>query len=95
MDHVQHAATFVLALAMKLLAVVLDAIGMVEGFLRHALESVGIDGPVETLTLVFVGVLLVIAAFQIFGRLFLLLLAVFVLLLAVKALLPGAPHPPI
>ena len=90
MTQVQHAASFVLALAMKLLAVVLDAIGMVEGFLRSALESAGIDGPVETLTLVLVGVVLVITAFQVFGRLFLLLLVLFVLLLAVRAPLHSA-----
>ena len=89
----QHAATLVLGLAMKLLAVVTDAIGMVEAFLRHLLESAGFNGPIETLILLAVGLLLVIAAFQLFGRLFLVLLLVFVLLVAVRHLLPGLSHP--
>lgn len=89
----QHAATLVLALALKLLAVVTDAIGMVEGFLRQALEGAGVTGPIETLVLAGVGLLLVIAAFQIFGRLFLILLLVFVLLLLLKHMMPGLAHP--
>lgn len=92
MNHVQHAATLVLGLAMKLLAVVTDAIGMVEAFLRSLLEGMGVTGPIETLILLAVGLLLVIAAFQVFGRLFLVLLLVFVLLVAMKHLLPGVTH---
>ena len=92
----QHAATLVLGLAMKLLAVVTDAIGMVEAFLRQTLESVGVNGPIETLILLAVGLLLVIAAFQVFGRLFLVLLVVFVLLVLLRHLLPGmASHQPV
>lgn len=89
----QHAATLVLGLAMKLLAVVTDAIGMVVAFLRGLLEGAGINGPIETVVLGAVGLLLVIAAFQVFGRLFLALLLVFVLLVLLKHLLPGVPHP--
>ncbi len=91
----EHAANIVLALALKLLAVVTDAIGMVEGFLRHLLEGAGIGGPIETLVLVLVGLALVVAAFQVFGRLFLVLLLVFVVLVLLRTWVPGVAHHPV
>jgi hypothetical protein len=85
---VEHAAALVLALALKLLAVVGDAIGMVEGAARHILEHAGVTGPAETVVLVVLGLLLVVAAFQVFGRLFLVLLLIFLALVLLRAFLP-------
>ena len=82
-----------LGLLGRLLAVVFDAIGMVVGFLRQLLEGLGIDGPIETLILILVGVVLVLTAFQLLGRLFLVLLVVFLLLVVLRHVLPpGAAH---
>ena len=84
----EHAAAIVLGLIAKLAAVVTDAIGLAIAFLRRALEGVGVTGPIETLVLVFVAVLLVITAFQVFGRLFLVLLLVFLVLVVLGHLAP-------
>ena len=77
----------------RLLAVVFDAIGMVVGLFRQLLESVGFDGPIETLILLLVGAVIVLTAFQLLGRLFIVLLVVFLLLLVLRHVLPpGAGH---
>ena len=83
-----HTGTSLLSLIGRLIAVVFDALGMVVGALRELLEGLGIDGPIETLILVLVGVVVLLTAFQLLGRLFVVLLVVFVALLVLRFLLP-------
>lgn len=88
----QHAADLVLAFLLQFLTLLAGLLGALEGVIRHALASIGIGGPLQTLILVLLGTLFLLAAFRLFGRFVLALLVVFLLLVLLRALLPaGAP----
>ena len=81
----QHASTIILNIAVELFDLVVAAIVLLEGMVRKALTGLGIDGAAQTVILVVVTILFVVAAFRAFGRLFAILIVVFVLLLLLHA----------
>jgi hypothetical protein len=81
----QHASTIILNVAIELFDLVVAAIVLLEGMVRKALTGLGIGGAAQTVILAVVTIMLVVAAFRAFGRLFAILIVVFVLLLLLHA----------
>lgn len=81
----QHASTIILNVAIELFDLVVAAIVLLEGVVRKALAGLGIGGAAQTVILAVVTIMLVVAAFRAFGRLFAILIVVLVLLLLLHA----------
>ncbi len=86
-----HALNLVLGLLIQLFGLVVAAIAFIEGGARHLLSQVGITGPLQGALLVVLGVLLVLAALRVFGRLFAVLLLIVLVLLLLHGLIAGPP----
>lgn len=79
----------VFALALRLGALIMQAIGSIEAALRSVMSDAGIDGRMQAIVLVGVFVLCVVAALRVFGGLLRFLIVVFLVLLLIHALVPG------
>jgi hypothetical protein len=88
-----HAIDLVLGAIVWLISIVAAGIDLLEGLLRGTLAQAGITGPAASLILLLVGVLLVVLAFRLFGRLLGILIIVFLVLLGLHWLLAGHPPP--
>ena len=86
-----HALNVVLGLLVRLFELVVAAIAVIEGAARHLLSQVGITGPLQGVLLIVLGVLLVLAALRLFGRVFAVLLLVVLVLLLLHGLVVGPP----
>ena len=75
-----QAANTILSLILTLYHLIVRAIGTAEHALRQGLNDIGVGGPIQELILILVAVLFVIAALQLFGRLFAVLIALFLIL---------------
>ena len=75
-----QAANTILSVILTLYRLIVGAIDTAENALRHALAQVGIGGPVQELILILVAILFVVAALQLFGRVFAVLIALFLIL---------------
>ncbi len=84
-----HALNVVLGLLIGLFDLVVAAMAFIEGGARHLLSQVGITGPLQGALLVVLGVLLVVAALRVFGRLFAVLLLIVLVLLLLHGLVAG------
>ena len=84
-----HALNVVLGLLLWLFQLVLAAITFIEGAARHILSQAGITGPLQGALLIVLGVLLVLAALRVFGRVFAVLLLVVLVLLLLHGLAAG------
>lgn len=84
-----QAMDFVFALALRLGALIMQAIGSTEAALRSVMSGAGIDDRMQAIVLVGVVVLCVVAALRVFGGLLRFLIVVFLILLLIHALVPG------
>ncbi len=84
-----QASHVVLSLIAGLLAVIVGAIDATIGVLRSALAQIGLHGPPQTALLVILAILLIVSALRLFGRVFAVLIALFLLLLVLQMLVPG------
>jgi hypothetical protein len=76
----EHAAGWVLGLIATLAALVIAAIVAIEHFARSALGGIGIVGDAQSGLLIVLFLLLAVAALRLFGRLFIVLVLVFLVL---------------
>jgi hypothetical protein len=88
-----QALNFVLSLILQLFHLVMGAIAVIEGFLRGLLAQAGITGEAQKAVLIVIGALLILAALRLFGRVFGVLIAIFLILLLLHVLLPGLSGP--
>ena len=88
----KEALDVVLSLIVGLLNLVLSAVAAIDGALRAGLTRIGVEGQPQNAVLLIVAVVLIIAAVQLFGRALAILIAVFLLLLVLQALVPNAMH---
>ncbi len=86
-----HALTVLIGLLVQLFDLVVAAIAFIEGAARHLLSQVGITGPLQGALLIVLGVLLVLAALRLFGRVFAVLLLIVLVLLLLHGLVAGPP----
>lgn len=84
-----QATAFVWRLIVALLGLVMGIIAGVEDALRTAMSHGGVDRQFQSLVLIVVPVLLIIAALRVLGRVFGLLIAVFLVLLLLHVVTPG------
>ena len=80
----------VLSLIAGLFGLVVTAIATVEDALRSLLTQMRVTGQLQTAVLAIVVLLLVVGAFRLFGRLFAVLILVFLLLLLLHMFIPEA-----
>ncbi|GAD09876.1 hypothetical protein GFGA_1d0838 [Gluconobacter frateurii NBRC 103465] len=76
---------------LMLVGLIVAAISFIEVLARHALDSIGVHGAIQTVVLLILFVALVVGAFRIFGRLLAVLLVAAFVVYGVYALL-GLPH---
>jgi hypothetical protein len=88
METVKHALEAFLGLIMLLGGLIVDAIVAVEVWLRAQLALLGAPPQVQTAVLIVVAVLLILAAFRLFGGLIRIAVVIILLLIAIHALLP-------
>ena len=84
----EHAAGLVLGLIATLAALVIAAIAWIEHFARSLLGGIGITGELQSALLIILFVVLAIAALRLFGRLFIVLILVFLVLWLLHAAVP-------
>ena len=89
MNSVTHALDAVWAAIAALVDLVLSALGVVELWLRARMAQVGVPHGLQTIVLILVAVLFLVAALRLFGGVLRVLLIVFLLLLALHILAPG------
>jgi len=91
---VTHILNWLTGLLVALFDLILAGIAILEGVARRVLASFGIGGQTQTALLALFGVLLIVASFRLFGRVFAVLIGLILLLLLLHALVAGAPHVP-
>jgi hypothetical protein len=74
-----HATDTIASVISNLYHLIVTAIVAIEHALRSALAHIGVGGQIAELILIVVAVLLVIAALQLFGRIFAVLIALFLI----------------
>ena len=80
---------FVLNLILTLVGVIIGAISAIEDFIRTTLAGSGLDPQMQNITMIVVALLLIIAAYRIFGGILGILCTAFLLLLILHILEPG------
>jgi thiol:disulfide interchange protein len=88
-----QALDFVRSLILGLFYVIMAAIAWIEGFLRGLMTRAGVGEDLQKPVLVVVAALLILVALRLFGRVFGVLIAIFLLLLLLHTLLPGLSVP--
>lgn len=83
---IQNAIAVVLGLIMGLFTLIVSVIAFVEEGARRGLQALGVPHQVQTALLAMLLLLLVVAAFRLFGRLFGILIAIVLLALLMHAL---------
>ena len=63
--------------------------GAIEAALRQALDSLGVPGNVQSIVILVVAILFIVAVLRLFGGFFRILLVLFLILLVVHILLPS------
>ena len=81
------------ALILGLFAAIMAAMAAIEGFLRSLMAQAGVGGQLQKGVLIVVLVLLVLAALRVFGRVFGVLITIFLVLLLIHVLAPGLSAP--
>lgn len=84
---------FVVALVLRLATLVMQAIGIIDAFLRGVMSRAGIGSQAQDIVLVAVAVVCIVAALRVFGGLLRFLIIVFLILLLMHVLLPGMRIP--
>ena len=84
-----HTLNFVLSLILRLVSVVMAAIGLIDAFLRSLMSRAGVGAQVQAVVLVAVAVLFIIASLRVFGGILRVLIIIFLILLLIQVLMPG------
>lgn len=87
------AIDFVLTLILRLVAVIMAVIAVVETALRRLLADAGIHGQLQSAILIIAAIALIIGAVRLLGGVFGFLIAVLLALLIVNLLMPGMHFP--
>ena len=85
----QHATDVVTGLILTLFDLIVAGIAAIEGALRHVLIQMGIGHEAQTLVLLALAVVLIVAAIRVFGGIFAILISVVLVLLILDVLFPG------
>lgn len=88
MERVDQAITKLLALIKSLVDLVLGALAAIEVWLRAQLGGLGVAPPIQTIILIAVAVLLIAATLRLFGGVLRAVVVIFLVLLALHALMP-------
>jgi len=88
MERVDQAITKLLALIKSLVDLVLGALAAVEVWLRGQLAGLGVAPPIQTVILIAVAVVLIALALRLFGGVLRGVVVIFLVLLALHALIP-------
>lgn len=84
-----NAMNFILSLILRLIGVVMLAIGLIDGFLRDLMTRAGVGAQVQAVVLVIAAVVFIIAALRVFGGVLRVLIILFLILLLIHVLMPG------
>ncbi|HEY1857302.1 hypothetical protein [Acidocella sp.] len=84
-----HAINLVVSAILTLAGLVMELIGVIDGFLVTLMTSVGLPPLLQVLILIGVALWLVVAAFRVLGRVFALLILILVVLLLVHWMMHG------
>lgn len=85
-----HAINLVVSAILTLAGLVMELIGVIDGFLVTLMTSVGLPPLLQVLILIGVALWLVVAALRLLGPVFALLILVLFLLLLVHWVMPGS-----
>lgn len=85
----QHATDIVTGLILTLFDLIVAGIAAIEGALRHVLIQIGISHEGQTLVLLALALVLIVAAIRVFGGIFAVLICVVLVLLMLDVLFPG------
>jgi hypothetical protein len=88
MGRVDQAITKLLALIKSLVDLVLSALAAIEVWLRGQLAGVGVAPPIQTIILIAVAVVLIAVTLRLFGGVLRAVVVIFLVLLALHALMP-------
>ncbi len=88
-----QAMDFVLSLILRLIGVVMAAVGLIDAFLRGLMTRAGVGGQVQAVVLGVVAVLFILAALRVFGGVLRVLIIIFLVLLLIHVLMPGFQVP--
>jgi hypothetical protein len=88
MEQVDQAITKLLALIRSLVNLVLGGLAAIEVWLRGQLTGLGVASPIQTIILIAVAVLLIAATLRLFGGVLRAVVVIFLVLLALHALIP-------
>ena len=88
-----QAMNFILSLILRLIGVVMAAIGLIDAFLRTLMTRAGIDPQTQAIVLVIAAIVFIIAALRLFGGILRILIILFLILLLIHVLLPGMHVP--
>jgi hypothetical protein len=80
---------FLYTLIVGLLGIIMAAVATVETFLRDAMTQAGVGAQAQGVVLIAAAVLLILAAYRLFGGILGILITVFLLLLVAHVLVPG------
>ena len=88
LERVNQAITELLALIRRLVDLVLSGLAAIEIWFRHQLAGLGVAGPIQTIILIAIAVVLIAVALRLFGGVLRAVVVIFLVLLALHALLP-------
>ena len=88
-----EAISSLLTIILGLFGLIVTGIAAIEDFLRGQLAAAGISGQTQTIILIASAVLLILAAFRLFGGILGVLITIFLILLMVHILVPGMHVP--
>jgi hypothetical protein len=91
-DGFVHGINSLLQLLIRLGDVIVDAIVALEIWMRDQLQLMGVTGPAQTVVMVALAVVLIVAAFRLFGGLIRVAAVLVLLLVALHIVLPVLQH---
>lgn len=90
MDQTGNALATVQTWLRAILAFFVNLFGIIETALRQVLDQLGVPGNIQSIVILAVMVLFIVAVLRLFGGLFRVLLLLFLILLVLHILLPGS-----
>jgi hypothetical protein len=88
LERVNQAITELLVLIRRLVDLALSGLAAIEVWFRHQLTGLGVVGPIQTIILIAIAVVLIAVALRLFGGVLRAVVVIFLVLLALHALLP-------
>jgi hypothetical protein len=93
-EGMNHAIDLVVSAILTLAGLVMELIGIIDGFLASLMSSAGLPPLLQVLILIGAALWLVVMAIRALGRVFAVLIVILLLLLVVHRIMPGmAVHP--